>query len=269
MRAQRLIRLAIVVCATASLANADPVLPPAEEIVKRVNARDEGDSVARTWAMELIEKGGSSRTRTLRSFRRRFDDEKRSVLFFEEPPNVKGTALLTWDYDDPASPDDQWLYLPALRKSRRVALADRGRSFLGTDFSFEDMKRETQLSVVDYAWRTVGEEVVDGHRCLVVEATAVDERVAREVGHGRALVRVDAELWIPRSAEFFAVDGAPQKRIRLLDVVQIQEIWTAQRIEAEDLVTGHRTTLRFRDVDYHAVIPEELFTEAALRRGAP
>jgi outer membrane lipoprotein-sorting protein len=182
---------------------------------------------------------------------------------------VKGTALLTWNYDDPAAPDDQWLYLPALRKSRRVALADRGRSFLGTDFSFDDMKRETQLSPVDYQWRSVGEETIDGHRCLVLEATPVSEQVASELGHGRALVGVDAELWIPRSAEYFGIDGAPQKRIRLLDVAQIQGIWTAQRIEAEDLVTGHRTSLRFRDVDYQAEIPEELFTEAALRRGAP
>ena len=193
-------------------------LPPADEVVQRVNARDEGDSVSRTWAMELVEKDGSSRARTLRSFRRRFGDERRSVLFFEEPPNVKGTALLTFDYDDPARADDQWLYLPALRKSRRVALADRGRSFLGTDFSFEDMKRETQLSPVDYRWHTVGEESVDGHRCFVLEATAVDERVARELGHDRVLVRVDAELWFPRFAEYFAADGAPLKTIRLLDV---------------------------------------------------
>ena len=261
--------LAIAVCANALLASAQSPLPPAEEVVQRVNARDEGDSVARTWVMELVEKDGSIRARTLRSFRRRFGAERRSVLFFEEPPNVKGTALLTFDYDDPGRPDDQWLYLPALRKSRRVALADRGRSFLGTDFSFDDVKRETQLSPVDYHWRTTGEETVDGHRCLVLEATAVDERVAREIGHARALVRVDAELSIPRFAEFFAADGTPVKRIRLLDIVPIQDIWTAQRIEAEDLATGHHTTLRFLDVDYQAQIAEEQFSEAALRRGAP
>ena len=268
MRMQPLL-LAIAVCASASHASADPALPAAEEIVQRVNARDEGAAVTRTWTMELIEKDGSSRARTLRSFRRRFGDERRSVLFFEEPPNVKGTALLTFDYDDPAQPDDQWLYLPALRKSRRVALADRGRSFLGTDFSFDDVKRETQISAADYHWRTIGEETVDGRRCIVLEAATVDERVAREIGHARALVRVDAELWLPRFVEYFAADGAPLKTIRLLDVAQIQQVWTAQRIEAEDLTTGHRTTLRFRDVDYQAQIEEEQFSEAAMRRGAP
>jgi outer membrane lipoprotein-sorting protein len=268
MRMQPLL-FAIAVCASASLARADPALPPAEEIVQRVNARDEGEAVTRTWIMELVEKDGSSRSRTLRSYRRRFGDARRSVLFFEEPPNVKGTALLTFDYDDPAQPDDQWLYLPALRKSRRVALADRGRSFIGSDFSFDDMKRETQLSAVDYRWRTLGEESVDGHRCVVLEAIAVDARVARELGHDRALVRIDTGLWFPRFVEYFDADGTPLKSIRLHDVAQIQQIWTAQRIEAEDLATGHRTTLHFRDVDYQAQIAEDQFSEAAMRRGAP
>ena len=265
----RWLALAITLVAAPAFARADQALPSGEEIARRVNARDEGESVVRTWTMELIEKDGSTRTRTLRSYRRRFGDEKRSVLFFEDPPNVKGTALLTFDYADPARPDDQWLYLPALRKSRRVALSDRGRAFLGTDFSFEDVKRETQLSLSDYTWRTLGEESVDGHRCFVVEATPIDERVARELGHGRVRIRVDAEIWIPRFAEYWEVDGAPQKTIRLADVAQVQEIWTAQRIDAENLATGHRTTLRFRDIDYHAAIAEEQFSEAALRRGAP
>ena len=265
----RWLGLAITLVATTPFARADEALPTGEEIVLRVNARDEGESVARTWTMELIEKDGSTRARTLRSYRRRFGDEKRSVLFFEDPPNLKGTALLTFDYAAPARPDDQWLYLPALRKSRRVALSDRGRAFLGTDFSFEDMKRETQLSLTDYAWRTLGEESVDGHRCFVVEATPVDERVARELGHGRVRMRVDAEVWIPRFAEYWELDGAPQKTIRLSDIAQVQGVWTAQRIDVENLATGHRTTLRFRDIDYRTSIPEEQFSEAALRRGAP
>ena len=250
-------------------ARAEEALPTGEEIVRRVNARDEGESVSRTWEMELVEKDGTIRARTLRSYRRRFGDDKRAALFFEDPPTVKGTALLSFDYADPTRPDDQWFYLPALRKSRRVALPERGRAFLGTDFSFEDMKRETQLSLGDYAWQAIGEEVVDGHRCFVIEATPIDERVARELGHSRVRVRVDAEIWFPRFAEYWELNGSPQKTIRLLDVEKVQDIWTAQRIEAENLATGHRTMLRFRDIDFRAEIPEELFSEAALRRGTP
>lgn len=240
-----------------------------EEIARRVNARDDGDRLSRTIVMELTDAGGTTRTRVTRSFRRRFGDEVRSILFFDEPRNVQGTGLLTWDYADPARSDDQWLYLPALRKSRRVALSDRGRAFLGTDLSFEDMKKETRVGLEDYAWRAAGEEEVDGRRCHVVEATAIDERTAREIGYGRLRLRVDAETWIPRFLEYWSPDGAPLKTVRLREIEEIDGIWTPRRVEAENLQTGHRTLLRFERVDYGADVPEDLFTEAALRRGPP
>jgi outer membrane lipoprotein-sorting protein len=245
-------------------------LPEGAEVARRVNARPDGESVARTLVMELVEKGGGSRTRVTRSFRRDAPGgERRSVLFFESPANLKGTALLTWDDPDPAHDDAQWLYLPGLRKSRRVAMSERGRSFLGTDLTFEDMKKETRLSLADYRWTTIGEEEVDGARCLVVEAVPVDERTARELGYGRVRLRIDAELWLPRFGEYWDPKGTPLKTVRLQDVRAVQGVWTPHRIEAEDLRTGHVTRLEFRDVDYERALPEDLFTEAALARGAP
>jgi hypothetical protein len=248
---------------------AEAELPPGEEIARRVNARDDGRWVARTMTIELAEKDGSVRTRVTRSFRRDFGDARRSVLFFEDPPNLKDTALLTFDYPEPHRDDDQWLYLPALRKSRRIATSERGRAFLGTDLSYEDMKKETRLSLDDYRWRTLGEESVDGHRCLVVEATPVDDATARELGYGRVRIRVDAELWVPRFAEYWAPAGEALKTIRLREIEAVQGIWTPLRIEALTLASGHRTTLAFRDIDYLREVPEELFTESALARGAP
>lgn len=258
-------------CARAAAADARPdALPEGEEIARRVNARDDGQSVARSLIMELVDKSGATRTRETRSFRRDFEDgTRRSVLFFDTPANLKGTALLTWDDPDPAQADAQWLFLPALRKSRRVAMSERGRAFLGTDLSFEEIKKETRVSIEDYRWRSVGTEQVDGAVCFVVEATAVDERTARELGYGRILLRVDAELWIPRFSEYWDPRGEPSKTVRIRDIRQVQGIWTAHRIEAVDLRTGHRTLLTFRDVDYERVLPDDLFTEAALPRGAP
>jgi outer membrane lipoprotein-sorting protein len=240
-----------------------------EEIVRRVNARDDGRAVARTLTMELVEPGGAVRTRVTRSFRRDFADERRLVMFFEEPPNLKGTALLSWDRADPSRDDEQWLYLPALRKARRVAVSERGRAFLGTDLSFEEMKKETRLAVEDYHWRTLGEETVDGHRCHQLEATPVDDETREELGYGRVLIRVDAELWIPRWVEYWDPRGEPIKTVRLLDVREVQGIWTAHRVEVANPQSGHRTVLQFAEVDYAAELPEDLFRESSLARGAP
>lgn len=261
--------IAIALFACAETARAQDALPSGDEVARRINARDEGAVATRTLVMEIIEKDGTTRTRSTRAYRRRFDDERRSVLFFDAPANVKGTSLLTWDYDDVAREDAQWLYLPALRKSRRIALSDRGRAFLGTDLSFEDMKNETQVSRADYRWESVGEENVDGQDCIVVEATPVDAETARTLGYGRLRLRVDKAIWMPRFIEYWDPGGAPLKTVRLRDVEQVDGIWAARRIEAENLQTGHRTTLRFETIDHHSEVPEELFTEAAMRRGAP
>jgi hypothetical protein len=74
---------------------------------------------------------------------------------------------------------------------------------------------------------------------------------------------------MPRLAEFWTPSGAPLKTVRLLEVREVQGIWTAHRIEAVNQETGHRTTLLFRDVDYRAEVRDDLFGEDALRRGAP
>jgi hypothetical protein len=244
-------------------------LPSGDEVVRRINAREDGRVVSRTMVMELTDKGGAARTRVTRSFRRDFGGERRSVLFFEEPANVRGTAFLAHDHPEPGRDDDHWLYLPALRKSRRVASSERGRSFLGTDLSYEELKKETRINAEDFHWTTVGEEEVEGRRCIVVEGTAVDEATARELGYARVRLGVDAELWLPRRAEFWSRAEEPVKTVRLRDVREVQGIWTVHRVEADNAQTGHRTTLIFRDVDYQGELPEDLFTEDALRRGAP
>jgi outer membrane lipoprotein-sorting protein len=257
------------VLACAAIARAQPEAPGADEIVQRMNDRDEGTSLTRTLVMELIDKDGTTRTRSLRAYRRQVGPDRRAVLFFDEPPAVKGTAFLSWDYGDPARDDDQWLYLPELRKTRRIALAERGRAFLGTDLSFEDMRKETKLEGSDYRWQSAGEETVDGARCWVVEGVAVDEATARETGYGRLRLRVDAASWMPRFLEYWDPAGAPLKTIRLRDIEQVDGLWTARRIEAANEQTGHQTRIRFEQVDFRTDVSEELLTEAAMRRGTP
>jgi outer membrane lipoprotein-sorting protein len=182
---------------------------------------------------------------------------------------VKGTALLTVDHPEPDRDDDQWLYLPALRRVRRIAASDRGESFLGTDLSYEDVKKETKVGLEDYTWRTLGEGEVEGHRCLEVEAVPVDERRAAELGYGRVVSWVDAEIWMVRRAEYYDRAGRPLKSARVSEIREVDGVWTPHRIEVESRRSGHRTIFTVSDVSYTAAVPEEVFTEAALRRGGP
>jgi len=88
-------------------------LPDGDEIARRINARDEGVAVARNLTMQMTDRRGKTRTRETRGFRKYYGSDKRTVIFYLKPRNVKDTAFLTWDYADTNKDDDQWLYLPA------------------------------------------------------------------------------------------------------------------------------------------------------------
>jgi len=242
-------------------------LPDGDEIASRVNARDEGVAVARSLTMQMTDRRGKTRTRKTRGFRKYYGDEKRTVIFYLEPSNVKDTAFLTWDYPDIDKDDDQWLYLPAMRKVRRISASDRGDYFLGTDLTYEDIKLETRISIDDYKRRTIGEDKVDGHHCYLLESIPVDDETARELGYGKVEQCVDDKIWMVRRARFWDTRGKPLKTAYFRDIRQVQGIWTQHRIEVENHKTGHRTLFLFSDVDYRQGVSDTLFTQRALRRG--
>lgn len=261
--------LAVVSVLFASFARAEDVsdLPLGGDIVAELNARDDGQQVTRVLTMELIDRRGKSRVRETIGYRRYFGDEKRTVLFYRSPTNVKGTGFLTYDYPDAENDDDQWLYLPALRKIRRISSSDRGDYFLGTDFSYEDIKKETRIAAEDYAFTTLGTEEVDDHLTYLLEGIPVDEETAVELGYGRVLWRIDPEIWMSRKTEMWDINGNPLKTLQNEIIENIQGIWTSLRLTAVNHKTGHSSIFTFSEVDYLTSIDDDMFEQRALRRG--
>ena len=261
--------VAIVSVLFASFANADevPGLPSGDDIIAAVNARDDGAQVTRSLTMELIDRRGKSRVRETKAYRRYYGDEKRTVLFYQSPTNVKGTGFLTYDYPDANTDDDQWLYLPALRKVRRISASDRGDYFLGTDLSYEDIKKESRVAAEDYTFVTLGTEEVDGYLTYVVEGVPVDSETAEELGYGRVQWRIDPEIWMSRKTEMWDVNGNALKTVRNQNIEDVQGIWTTMRLTAVNHKTGHSTVFTFADVDYQTPVDDSMFEQRALRRG--
>lgn len=242
-------------------------LPDGDEIARRINARNEGEAVSRQLTMEMIDNSGKSRMRKTKGFRKYYGAEKRTVLFYLDPINIKDTAFLTYDYPDVGKDDDQWLYLPAMHKVRRISASDRGDYFLGTDFTYEDIKLETRVSLNDYRRRTIGESEVDGVHCLLLENVPVSDAVARELGYGKVEQCVDDSIWIVRRSKIWDTQGNPLKTIQAGDIRQVQGIWTQHVLEAVNHKSGHRTRFTFSDVNYQDGIDDRLFTQDALKRG--
>jgi outer membrane lipoprotein-sorting protein len=256
---------------SASIFLASPVAEAEEltgrQVMEQVVARDEGLQVSRNLTMQLTDRRGKVRTRQTRGFRKYYGEDKRTVLFYLAPANIKDTGFLTYDYPDPEVDDDQWLYLPAVRKIRRISASDRGDYFLGTDFSFEDIKNESKPNLADYQHKRLGEEMVDGIQCIVVEGIPVSDEIANELGYSRVVSRIDPNTWMARRTEFWDTKGNRLKEIRSPKIEQIDGIWTSLEIHATNFKTGHETILTFSDVDYKTEVADRWFETNQLRRG--
>jgi outer membrane lipoprotein-sorting protein len=241
--------------------------PAVDEIIQQMNDRPEGVSVQRDMIITLTDRRGNTREEHTRAFRRYFGENKKTAIFYTKPATVAGTAFLTWDYEDQAREDDQWLYLPALRKVRRISASDRGDYFLGTDFTYEEIKKESKIAAEDYRFSLLGEEEVDGHSTWKVEATPMDQEVSRALGYGRVVFRIDSSLWIPRLTEYWDVRGNFLKTVHARGIEKIDGIWAITDIEATNKKTGHSTRIQFHNTDYGADVPPRLFEQNALKRG--
>lgn len=241
--------------------------PDARAIMESVNRRDDGEQVTRDAVLELTDRRGVTRVEKTTGYRRYFDEEKRTVIFYTEPTSVRGTGFLTWDYADPDVEDDQWLYLPALGKVRRISASDRGDYFLGTDLSYEEVKKENKIEIDDYRYRIVGESTVDGAEVIEVEAVPVNDRISRELGYSRVVFAIDPEILMSRRSEYWDTNGNHLKTIHNRSIEQINGIWTTTEVAVVNRKTGHSTRLRFENIDYETAIPERVFTRQALERG--
>ncbi len=245
-------------------------LPEGIWIAKKINERDEGISVYRTLKMQMIDHNGKIRERLTNGYRKYFGKEKRTVLFYKSPRNVKGTGFLTIDYPEAEKEDDQWIYLPAMRKVRRISAAARGDYFMGTDFTYDEIKNETKVDISDYTRVTLREEILDGNPavdCYVVESTPVSNEVAKEIGFSKMLSWVDKDIWMIRKSIYWDLNGNLLKTIRMDDIRKIQGIWTTHKMRVENHKSNHKTVFTFDNVDYGVVVDNSVFNKNTLKRG--
>lgn len=249
-----------------TMAFVSPTLPSSSEIVKKVNSRNEGKHVIQNFDMLLTNKKGKTQSRKTIIYRKDYDGERKSMIVFQSPTNVKGTGFLSFDYHDNSKDDDQWLYLPALKKTRRISASNRGDYFLGTDFTYEDIKLGSKMSVHDYNGNTIKTEVIDGKKCYLIESKPKNDKIKKELGYSKVQTWVDSEIWMVRKAKYWDEAGNLLKTSNVSSIQKIDGIWTIQKLEAVNHKTGHKTTITFSNVDYKTSVEDDLFTEESLMR---
>jgi hypothetical protein len=238
----------------------------AEEIMRRVDARDDGDRSVRDVEMILIDKNDNRRIRRIRSFSRDEGEDVHTIMFFLEPADVEDTAFLSYDYDA-AKDDDQWLYLPALRKVKRIASSDKSGSFMGSDFSYADL---TTREVENYDWTLMKETEVRGNPVWQIQGVPRTRDEIDETGYVKSVVFVRMDNYVVVRAVNWLEKGGRLKYMDVKKLEQIDGIWVATEIHMttkKGKATQHRTILRMYDVRFDQDLGPDFFSTRQLEKG--
>lgn len=262
-----LIKLTVLIVAAFLVIGASTDRPDAQEltgrqIMERVEVQNDSEDETSTIMMTLINRRGKKREREIRNWGKKIDErnDKRFSRFIS-PSDVKGTSVLTVEHTD--TDDDQWLYLPALRKVRRISSSDKTDHFMGSDFTFEDIQSE---DLEHFAYRLLGSETVDGVDCYVVEAIPVTEKKLKETGYDKRQLWVRKDNFVPIQTKYWNRKGEYFKLLRAYDVVKLDKgIWRPGRIEMEDFKAKHKTILEFKDRVINSGVSDNIFTERNLK----
>lgn len=207
--------------------------------------------------MELIDRNGGKRVRVLTMLRRNQESggEQKYFMYFHEPGDVRRLTFMVWKY--PAREDDRWIFVPAVDLIRRIAAEDRYSSFVGSDFSYEDVSGR---DVVEDTHTLVGEEKLGDRETFVIES------IPREAAAFTKRVSwVDQENFLPLKVEYYDAQN------------ELQRVFTADRIEEivyptimkrtmRNVKTGHRTEVTVNSVAYDQGLKDADFSERRMRR---
>ena len=238
----------------------------ARAIMEKVDARDDGQTLEQDMLMVLIDKNGKERTRDLKSYSKDFGADEHKTLFFKSPSDVKNTAFLTYDYDDASKDDDQWLYLPALKKVKRIPSADKSSSFMGSDFSYFDM---TDRDLEDYDFKLLKETKVRGHDAWMIESTPRNQEVIDESGYKKSIAIVRKDNYMVVRAINFMTNGK-KKYLDIKKIHQQNGIWLVDEMtmttkKGKDTI--HKTILTFDNIKLNGDIKDDVFTTRRLEKG--
>jgi outer membrane lipoprotein-sorting protein len=245
--------------AQAELPQIDP-----HQVAVNVDDRPDGDDQVGDLEMVLTNKRGEERIRKVMAYRKDYGKDQKMVMFFKEPADVKDTGFLSWSYDDQSKDDDQWLYLPALKKVRRISAGDKKDYFMGTDFTYDDMGKRR---VEDYTYKMIGTETIEGIECYHVEMTPKNEDVIKKNGYGKGEMWVRPDIWMALKMKFYDKKLNFLKELILSDIEQINGIWTAKTMAMTNDQEKHKTVFKFSNIKYNSGIDDDTFSERRLTKG--
>ncbi len=185
-------------------------------------------------------------------------DGDKTLIVFDRPRDVKGTAFLSFTHA--IKPDDQWLYLPALKRVKRISSSNKSGPFMGSEFAYEDISSQ---EVEKYNYKFIKDDVYNGHPVFVIERFPRYENS----GYTRMITLLDKKTYSPLKIDFYDRKNALLKTLTYHDYKQYKgKYWRAARMEMINHVTGKSTTLLWTNYKFGTGLSDRDFNRNSLKR---
>jgi outer membrane lipoprotein-sorting protein len=237
------------------------VAQSAADIMQAAKDRIQSDTVSSRARMVITAKNGSTTERAIDQYSKDgANGYARAVIVFQSPATVKGTRFLTMD--NASGKSDQWIFLPALGKVRRIASSESGNSFMGTDFSYDDMSL-LDRDVGEDTHTVLREEALDGNACYVIQSVPKNS----DFQYSKMISWVDKSNYRTYKQELYNKRGAVEKLMEVFGYKDIQGRDAPTQIKISTVAAGTSTTIYMDIIKYDDPIPEGVFTTVYLETG--
>ncbi len=229
------------------------------QIIEKVYNRPTGDDQSSNLTMTLINAQGKQRVRKLTQYLRDNGTVEKKIMFFTAPADVKGTSFMNWSYSNGKS-DDQWIYLPALKKIKRISSDSKGDYFMGSDFTYDDLGDRHPSQDTHKLLR---EETVNGVKCYVVQSIPKDE----DYMYSKTITWINKGTFIGVKKEFYDEDGDLLKIMHVNSSQKINGINVVTKITMQNKQKNHKTIMSLSNVKINTGISDSKFSERMMMRG--
>lgn len=237
------------------------------DIMKKADEVPSPKTSSSTATLTIHSKKGNDRIREVIMKSKDYGDVEKEVIVFTTPKDVAGTGYLMFNYKEDSKGNkkdsDNWLYMPAMKKTRRIASSgsESEGSFMGTDFTYQDMG---ERSLSKYNYNLLGEESVDGVSCYKVECISK----AHTEKDPRYITYISKSDFIMRKCEFYDRQNQLHRVLTCSNFTTIKGFTTAQKMKMENVQTGTWSLIETKNITYDANdIDDSIFTVAALEKG--
>lgn len=230
------------------------------EIAVEADQRDSSfDNFSAEMTMLLRNRQGEESLRNMRTRVLEVDnDGDKTLIVFDRPRDVKGTALLTFSHKDGL--DDQWLYLPALKRVKRIASKNKSGPFMGSEFAYEDLSSQ---EVEKYTYKYIANEPCGELECFVIERYPVD----KNSGYTRQKVWIDTAEYRPHKIDFYDRKDSLLKTLTFSGYQQyLDHYWRADEMFMQNHQTGKSTVLNWSQYQFRVGLKDSDFTRNSLKR---